>query len=33
MSVREAAGGFNLPKSSLHDRILKIRKGREVQVP
>jgi transposase len=33
MSVREAAGMFNLAKSSLRDRISKIRKGREVQVP
>jgi transposase len=33
MSVREAADRFNLPKSSLQDRISKIRKGSEVHVP
>jgi hypothetical protein len=33
MSVREAAGRFNLPKSSLQDRISKIRKDSKVQVP
>jgi hypothetical protein len=33
ISVREAAGMFNFPKSSFQDRIWKIRKRREVQVP
>jgi hypothetical protein len=30
---REAASGFNLPKSSLQDRIYKIQNRSEVQVP
>jgi hypothetical protein len=33
MNVREAAGSFNLLKSLLQDRISKIRKGSEIQVP
>jgi hypothetical protein len=32
MNVREAAGWFNLPKSLLQDRILKTKKGSELQV-
>jgi hypothetical protein len=33
MSVREAAGRLNLPKTPLQDKISKMRKGSEVQVP
>jgi hypothetical protein len=33
MSVTEAAGRLNLPKTSLQDKISKMRKGSEVQVP
>jgi hypothetical protein len=32
MSVREAEGRFNLPKSSLQDKISKAREGSKVQV-
>jgi hypothetical protein len=33
ISVTEAANLFNLPKSSLQDRISKIRKASEIQIP
>jgi hypothetical protein len=33
MNDTKAASRFNLPKSSLQDRIPKIRKGSEVQIP